>query len=78
MIASLDQSHQRAVHSSHPRRSGKARLSAFQSRHPVLKHRERRVAVAGVDELIPFDFDEPLFRVFGCVVNKPLGQENRL
>ena len=77
-VAGLDQRHHRAVDGRHAGRCGEGVLGPFQRRHSVLEHPARRVAVAGIDELIGAGLLEPALGLFGAVVSEALGQEQRL
>ncbi|MPL84436.1 hypothetical protein SDC9_30401 [bioreactor metagenome] len=78
MVARCHQRHQRAVDRGHPRGAGKTVLGALDRRHPVLEHPRRRVAVAGIDELVRARGDEARLGDLGRGIDEALGQEQRL
>ena len=78
MVAGLELAEQRAVHRGHAGGGGEAVLGALERGHPLLEHPHRRVAVAGVDELVGAGGDEARLGGLGVGVDEALGQEDRL
>ena len=78
MVAGPKLAEQRPVHRRHARRGGEAVLGALERGHPLLEHPHRRIAVAGVDELVGPGGDETGFGGRGVGIDEPLGQEDRL
>ena len=78
VVAGPELAEQRAVHRRHAGRGGEGVLGAFERRHPLLEHPHRRVAVAGVDELVGAGGDEARLGGRRVGVDEALGQEDRL
>ena len=57
---------------------GKGIFCPFQSRHALLKHAHRWVAVARIDKFILARFDKAIARSLGIFLNKALGEIERL
>ena len=77
MVARLQNSHHRTVYGGHAGGAGESIFRSFQSGDPVLEHGDGRVSIARVDELLTPGVQKTRFGIFGCVVDKPLGQEDR-
>ena len=78
VVAGPELAEHRAVHRRHAGRGGEGVLGAFQRRHPLLEHAHRRVAVAGVDELVGAGGDEARLGGRRVGVDEALRQEDRL
>jgi len=78
MIAGLQERGQRAVDGGHAGGGGEGVLRPLDGGDAFFEHPDRGVAVAGVDEFVGAGFDEPRLGLFGGVVDKALGQEDRL
>ena len=72
VIARAQHRHQRARHGGHARRRGEGVLGAFKGRDTLFERRDRRVAVARIDELVFARTQEPRLRGFGRRVDKAL------
>ena len=77
MVARLDLADQRGGDRGHAARGGARGLRAFEQRHALLEHRDRRVGEARIDETRVLAFEARL-RVLHRVVEIALGQEQRL
>ena len=76
VVARFQQRHQRTVDGSHTGGGRETSFNAFEVGHAVFEHRNGRVAIAGIDELVVAQLDEALLCLLGSVVNEALGEED--
>ena len=74
VVARLELAHERGGDGGHAARGRARRLRAFEQRHPLLEHRDRRIAEARIDEAWILALEARL-RELHRVVEKALGEK---